>query len=407
MKSKIKTVSLLLIIGGLFAYLFYLFKIKDEQVRCFIVVNENNIGDLNQGLGLCGSLKNKLPQFKATTFFTHQKSALFRAINEQLLHSKKKVLLLGVGQASIEVLREASKHFQEKLFIVHLSHQLFESPANLSQVSLVGVADVVILPNHALTDAFLDRLKGSKTHLIETVGVLHGLTQEELEGAYNKSKNEIPTSDKYLVVILSGDAPDTKGNILHFTPQEAEKLADFCAEKVRKESHFVLVLNGPRTGSYRDSIKVENAHKEGTLDEVTKTFVARLTSQGLNENDQFKVFNFEFGKQSFYKPALGAVLCNDGLVLVGGESTSMVSETLDCIPRGKVILYFNGAMNPNHFKHCELEYKQGRANVLRNQFQEMLTCSAFLKQPNSIEDQREIIAKRLVEICFQNGLKYL
>ena len=133
-----------------------------------------------------------------------------------------------------------------------------------------------------------------------------------------------------------------------------------------KKAHL-LILNGPRTGKHNQMTgePVATSHRDGRVDAVTTAFIEGLQKQGLNPGQDFTLFDFQFGKPSAYPGVLGALHATKSPIFVAGESTSMVSETADCLP-GLVTAYINGAMNENHRKHCASEQEAGRINILEN-----------------------------------------
>jgi hypothetical protein len=146
------------------------------------------------------------------------------------------------------------------------------------------------------------------------------------------------------------------------------QLADYLAPIVKEEKAHLLILNGPRTGKHDQETGniIESSHRDGGVDAVTTAFVEALKRQGLTQGKDFTLLDFQFGKPSAYPVVLGALLATKSPIFVAGESTSMVSETADCLPKGLVTAYTNTAMNENHHKHCLSEKEAGRINILEN-----------------------------------------
>ncbi|MGV2432706.1 MAG UNVERIFIED_CONTAM: hypothetical protein LVQ98_05200 [Rickettsiaceae bacterium] len=177
-----------------------------------------------------------------------------------------------------------------------------------------------------------------------------------------KNKHKLPQSTKYLSIILPGDAPDSRGKMLYFTPKDAEKLAKHIAKIAKKSGFVVLVTNGPRTGKHDPETGKELVvHQNNILDATSAKFIDILE----NNKVLYKLFDFQKGQPSNKELIYGAVIYNkDSKIFVPGESTSMVSEAVDIMPSYAVTIYHNAAMNDNHYKHVKAELRSGRASVM-------------------------------------------
>lgn len=200
----------------------------------------------------------------------------------------------------------------------------------------------------------------------EINSVPHNINSEDLAQDYSLLQSQIQMSPKYLMVILSGDAPAPGGEMKYFTQEQAQKFADYVARVAQANGQFIMVTNGPRTGKYDPVTKrVVNEHKEEEgIDEVSKAFCDRLAEVLPKGKKGFQFFDFKFlnnGKvQSSYKGLLHLIkITNDSVVYIPGESTSMISEAINNLPRDKVVIFETESMNENHKKHVQEVYKEG------------------------------------------------
>lgn len=334
--------------GETFLYLFY---------------NAGNVGDKNQAQGIARALEERLPsQTKRKEFdLKEQQDVFLTAVRRDLADNSNDIIIIAAGDGTISVLKQLKP--QPHSLIVHSSHQYTSAHAGLN-----GVVDIVALPEFMVTDSAREAFPGSTTTLLLTPGVAHNLSLQDIQQAYQDNKASIPEAKTYLGVILAGDAPTSENKMLYYTPEEAAQLAVYMASRLREKEVHLLVLNGPRTGKHdlTTGKVIESRHRDGQRDPVTTAFVEALTQQGLNEGQDFTVFDFQFDQKfSAYPVVLGALEATRSPIFVDGGSTSMVSETADNLP-GFVTVFTNGSMNDNHRKFCETEFKAGRVGILEN-----------------------------------------
>jgi hypothetical protein len=327
----------------------------------FLVTNQENVGDHNQAVAIANALKPQLaPEtVEEQNFSAEDRGSLLNAVAKTLAADRdNKIIIIGAGEASILTL--AALPQQPNVFIVHSSHQLTKQ-----HILLRDHANVVALPWHAVTNKDLDKLTSPVTSVVTTYGVVHNLTPEVIQAEYEANQGKIPSSFKYLGVILGGDAPTPGGKTLYYTPNEAAKLASYLAT-IRKSDQHLLILNSSRTGKHNPhtGAVIPGTHVDERVDAVTAAFIHELERNGLKREKDFSLFDFHHKQPSYYKIILGALLVTESPLVVAGELTLMVSEAADCLPQGLVTAYFHSAMNKNHIRHCEAENKAGRINLL-------------------------------------------
>jgi len=90
-----------------------------------------------------------------------------------------------------------------------------------------------------------------------------------------------------------------------------------------------------------------------------------LDAHGLRAGEHVQLFDFQFGQPSFFHAVLGAIKATNGVIVVNGESTSMVAECTSVLAPTQIVLVRNGAMNHIHRKHVDQEFAVGRAALLK------------------------------------------
>ena len=329
----------------------------------YLLYDGARAGEKNQVLGVAHSLTEIAPLSIIRKEFDLKDQAKFIADIQKnfSVNTPNKGIVVAAEVTSIDVLRQIKP--QKNIVIAHSSHQFTQDHA-----SLKDVADIVALPRYIVTSEVSKVIESPQTTLIQTAGVPHNLSPKSIEEAYQNNKDSIPFAPQYLGIILGGDAETPEGKLLFYTVEEAEQLADYVASQAKEKQAHLLILNGPRTGKHdqKTGKLIETSHRDGNLDTITTAFKDGLLKHGLTEGKDFTIFDFQFGKPSAYPVVLGALLKTKGPIFVAGESTSMVSETADCLPKGFVTAFTNNAMNENHHKHCTSEREAGRINILEN-----------------------------------------
>jgi hypothetical protein len=374
-----------------------------SALKFYILSNQNNAGDHNQGLGIAAAFE-KLSGQKAVIEDLNTKDLTALKIKDKIEKdlSYEKVIIVGVGEGGIAGIGEISKH--RNLTICLTSHMFLEQ---YQDKGLLEKVNFIALPAHVSVEE--KEALGSK--LIETTGVAHNRRPDM--GTYKEWKMELPPADVYLGVYLGGDAPTPTKEIELFTEEDALRLAAYVIAKAKEVNGSgldvsVLVLNGPRTGKYDAKRKeILTVHREGKSDHITELFEKKLANKGI----KYKVFDFQHNtpenKQwvaayNAFDLVIGAVRATKGQMIVPGESTSVVSETIDMMSSesndtmlpGKVIVYHNNAMNHVHYAHVKSELAAGRVSVLEN-YQDIRISKSNSKEPKP--SATEVIAQKLFE----------
>lgn len=376
---------------GLLALFSFLSLITSEvhALKLYLLSNHTNTGDHNQLLGIAAAFEKLSDQHSQVVDLntkTNSPAQIKAKIESDLSHEK--IIVIGSGEGGIEGIKDLSPN--PNLTICLTSHMFLES---YKDPNLLKKVNFIALPIHVSTE-IKDQL-GEK--LIETIGVAHNRQAEVAEATYHEwGQKELPACKTYLGVVLGGDAPipGPSKDMKLFTEEDATQLANYVAQNAVPEA-CILVLNGPRTGKHDpDKKEILTVHREGHSDRITELFEQKLRENGIKH---MKVFDFQHGSQARYNSfdlALGAVkAARNGKMIVPGESTSIVSEAIDTLSPGQVLVYENGAMNEVHKAHITSELTAGRVSVLQNYTNVSRETNSEEPKPSAAA----VIAKRLWE----------
>jgi len=329
-----------------------------QALKLYLLSNHERVGDHNQALGIARAFKDISSEVAIEDLNTKETSSsqVNTAVGKDFAQGK--VVVIGTGEGGIEGIKDLNT--APELTIILTSHMFLN---RYRDEYLLKKVDFIALPSHV--SAPIKELLGPK--LIETTNVAHNRQAEVADATFREwGEREIPQHKSYLGVVLGGDAPTPANEIKPFTLDDARKLADYVAQHAGED--YVLVLNGPRTGKHDESkTEIPTAHRDGNLDRVTAAFKAHLEDKLGSE--RVKVIDFQFeGKPSYNSVDLvvGALRATNGRMIVPGESTSVVSETVDTLPLGQVLVYKNSAMNEVHLAHIASELAASRVDVLEN-----------------------------------------
>jgi hypothetical protein len=317
--------------------------------------NSNVAGTSFELQKLC---KEQLPiSCDSYSFKTDDIHALVQFVNN---HTNYLTIMLLAGEHEIPIIKDIKSKInsENKVYISWSAHQLSN---NITE--LVDYVDSVALPSHVLTKDNHNFFLEGKIKLIETVGVPHDLRKETLEKEYYLWKDTVPTSSKYEVVVLGGDAPDQNGKMHYFSKEEARDFGEYIATHRNKEA-VLLVVNGPRTGKHDPSTgKILDSHFtfdkynreviNYKLDEVSCAFKGALTNNNLIEDKDFKFFDFKFYPDrviNAYYGLLGfAIFQTVKKFFIPGDSISTISEVIDFFSNhSSIIIYTHRGMSESH-----------------------------------------------------------
>lgn len=375
-----------------------------QALKLYLVSNHDNVGDHNQALGIGAAFEKLSPE-----------KVVVEDLNAKLLNSleikdkiegdllQERVVFIGSGEGGIDSTLYLPK--DPNLITCVTSHMPFDQHKHKT---LLKKVDFIALPTHVTSD--VKEELGEK--LIETMGVAHNRRPDMT--TYDEYKKELPPADIYLGVYLGGDAPSYNKEMKFFTEDDASRLADYVIGKAKEINErgvttCILVLNGPRTGKHdKHGKEILTVHREGKSDPITEHFANKLAEKGI----EYKIFDFQYNTPenkewvsayNAFDLVAGAVRTTKGKMIIPGESTSVVSESIDVMPfesidtmpPGKAFVYHNAAMNDAHKAHIASEQKAGRVSVLEN-YQDITPAS---ETGESKPSASMVIAQKLLEVA--------
>lgn len=356
----------------------------------YIISNQDNVGDHNQAKGIAKAMEEISPPFIVEDLNIRAVSPceIKDKIEKSLVN--RKVIVIGAGEGGLLGIQDLTPN--PNLIIALTSHMFLKGYKNQEIKKTVSY---IALPSHA-SDPLKTEL-GEK--LIETIGVAHNRQAEVADKTYKEWGKELPQCTNYLGVILGGDAPTPEKVIKLFTEEDAINLANYVT-KIAK-SDCVLILNGPRTGKHNSNgNENQSVHRNGYSDPITLLFKKTLEENGIKS---FKVFDFQHNTEdnkghlspyNAFDLVVGALRAKGGTLLVPGESTTSISEAIDTMPAGKVLVYLNSAMNEVHKGHVASELQASRVSVLEN-YEEVRLPSA--NSNNIVPSAAKTIAQALLK----------
>lgn len=374
-----------------------------HALKLYLVSNHDCAEDYNQAQGIATAFEN-LSSEKVSIKDLNAKTLDSLAINNKIERdlSKEKVVFIGAGEGAIASIIDLPK--DPNLITCLVSSTALEQ---YKDKALLEKVDFIALPTHVASDV---KEKLDKK-LVETTGVAHNRRPDMT--TYDEYKKELPPADLYLGVYLGGDTSTDTKEMKFFTEDDATHLADYVIAKAEEINQrglkpCVLVLNSPQTGKHDvDGKELLTVHREGKADHITELFANKLADKGI----EYKIFDFQHNTPeneewvsayNTFDLVAGAVRTTKGKMFVPGDSTFVISEAIDVMPTesidtmppGKVLVYYNTAMNDGHKAHVVNEKDTGRVSILEN-YQDITPAS----DTNEIKaSANKIIAQKLVEL---------
>lgn len=361
-----------------------------RSLHIFLALPTEFKGDQGQVKSLASELQNQAVGYQTVLHEYEvpamEKLALIQAIQVEIKKSKDlsdRFLLLTVGSIGIDLIPQALK--TPRLRTAYLAHQISDHFRKTVEPLKESSNLILILSQHIQN---IPR----RGHVIKTFGVLHSITSKGIQEAYAQNQKKFPANTPLLGVVLGGDAPQPDDKIKYFSIAEAVRIADYIGKKATEKNAAILILNGPRTGKYDPATgKINpNAHRGNETDLVTLSFMSRLKAKF--PKIQSLLFDFQYDQPSLYQAVLGALAEQKGDIYVPGESTSMISETIDVLPN-HVYVYRNQAMNPTHEAHIQSEFDSCRIHLLTQDLIEMAYTHVreVPSEPQKVRVSRELL----------------
>ncbi|MCC8417420.1 MAG: mitochondrial fission ELM1 family protein [Rickettsia endosymbiont of Bryobia graminum] len=270
-------------------------------------------------------------------------------VQNKINNSKDNIIILGAGNYGRALLDQLDKHTNNDIDLkfVWSGHQIPENFKNFEHY------DAIILPKSANPEKQI--IIKNKTKLIQTIGVPHNKTIQQIDEEYkNWVKNiTLPNNSGLVLVVLPGDAPDQSNTQHYYTAENAEVLGSKLGKFAKEHNKILLVTNGPRTGKYKAGTdELMSDHKSNSpMDLVTQAFVNAVNKEGLN-SAYIIVSDFKYGEKNLYDAFLGAIRSNKAnIAIIAGESTSQITIATNLLNLGQVYVLsgdYNQAMSSSH-----------------------------------------------------------
>lgn len=361
--------------------------IKDTcNTNIIVLITNEFLGDDNNSLGVARALKELQQQATITQYKQNDWSNI--SIDET-----QNTIVIGAGEATLETIADLKSKYRNKVFVSWSSHQLPEKKMQ----EMLDTIDLINLPNGIIT-TFTERER-FKGKLVETNGVPHNLSREDLKEAYEKAKVFLPefnNDKKRILFVLGGDAPNVQtGQIQCFNDRDIEQVVKYITS-LDQEKHQIFIVSSPRTGKYilevnkhTESAKlIENPTTHRSDKPITEPTdpVSMSLLKLLNDSKiDYSFYDFRYGEVSFFK----ALLHCCSVAFIPGESTSMISEAKDFTG---VIIYTNSAMSKSHTRFVEQISKTYGLKVLNGQILEKsVEC-----KPISTQTAAETVANAII-----------
>lgn len=328
MSGKWKIVVAILFIGA--AVFFYMRSSHSSDfspTKIYAVYDQGKVGETAMVNATIDALKSTCPAAE----FIIKPNAKF----DDLKLDNSPSIIITAGQFGIGLVQSGNTPNTIKILLC--THQWFDAMKNLRDI-------FIAIPEHAINADIQKTAQERNLTLIPTQGVLHTMSVQALAG---QNISAIHLNDAKVGLILGGDAEMPNGKDWQlFNEDNARKLAKEIAMFIKKTGYKILITNGPRTGSFiNPATKNTNAHRKGELDKISAAFIEELHLAGLQKDQDFEFFDFQFDQPSALKAIMDVVLKNKGFMIAPGESTSSISEIMAVMP---AVIYENDAMNSMH-----------------------------------------------------------
>ncbi len=275
---------------------------------------------------------------------------------------KENYVIVTVGEKGIQALElfQKEKLIPSNVFVAAGMYQYFHGMDK-------QVLDYVSLPESAVnTDEAKRFIESVPKHRLTFAVPSKNPTLDELKKNYDNwdVKNKPDLKHSYIIVMLSGDAPDITGKMRYFTKESAQKLFDdvYGLWEKNGKKHKIIVQNGPRTGKFNPKTgEIANLHdyKKGkdssvAIDDISKEFLSMLDSRKI----LYQFYNFAFEVDgdkkkpiSVYNQLLYISLQNSNpknYFILPAESVSSIGQITLYLNPDQIIAFRSDSMNESH-----------------------------------------------------------
>lgn len=377
------------------------------MLKVLILVSSLHTGDMSQVEEISRAFsKNNIMIHKETI---DAKEPFISAADKyykltQQIPKNEKYITLAVGEEPMKLLKLLSQNKMintKRSYTCLFIHQYF---SNIKHLQL----DQLIIPQITInTKEEMEVVKKIPNVTYIFAPLSNNPSVEELKNSYdNWNDSNKPSLDgKYIIVMMPGDAPDSKNKIHFFTKESANKLFLDIAKLWQKlgRNHQIIIQNGPRTGKFDPTTGeiackheyLANQNPELAIDEVSKYFINLFKDQGIN----YSFFNFAVkvdGENrktiSYFNPLLYLAQQNNNIFVIPGGSVSMMGQIPLYLNSDRIILFKPSSMNEDHEAIFHLAFSN---NYLSYFAEDGLIISPAKIEKRKNEDSAQVIKNLL------------
>lgn len=320
----------------------------DDLPACQVVAVtcDGFVGDKDAILAISQSLQRREPGLSSSHYEirkTDEEQDIQSTIQKLSQSAKSIKIIISSGEYGVKLFSQLGRGTDR--ILVHAAHQLSAYHENL-----IGIADIIALPGHLDLGNFEAKLRAGGGALVCTRGVAHTASIDKYRQAYGEQGDVLSRiQSPILLWYLGGDAPDHRGQ-QHLYDEKSALSNLQGILKVRQKGQTIVVIDGPRTGMIDPvTMKPRNgSHETSVLNPITAFVRDQLLKEGLESAKDFYVFTFIKGQKSLLNGFLGKINQEGGVVVLPGESTSVITSCYDTLPARNVLVLKNSAMNEGH-----------------------------------------------------------
>ncbi len=284
------------------------------------------VGERNQALGVVDALR---AVHKDAIMLEYDIGDIARLAEVLTKYDKEKHIVIGVSDSGVQ----AFSHLPviKNSTAILMGHEVPEHAETVADK-----IHILAVPGHV---THCPDMKG--VIIVRTDGVSNTMTAEKAAYACRDWMHKFAVGrGQPVVVAMLGGTVDGKD----YQPHEAERMAEYIAEKAREKGAYIIATNSPRS----------NPHD-------TEVFTRTLSSSGCDN----AFFPFDMKNQNNetpYRAMVGLVAKSpENRIVMTGDSVSMPCEIARVVPPRQMYLYPVSNINRQNQEFMEWMYRNGRA----------------------------------------------
>ena len=339
-------------------------------IKILLLVSSVHLGDVGQATATIKALSADIAiEVFDIDASKHPEEARLEYLDKvKTIPKDQNYITLAIGESGMELLEYLSDNRaidNSRSYTCLSIHQYFYEFEKLK-------LDHIILPESTINTIEKDKLLEniSNINLILTP-LTNNPSVEELKTSYNNwlSPEKPSLNDKYIIIMLPGDAPDSSNKMHYFTKDSAKELFQYVYKlwEEKGKKYKILIQNGPRTGKFDpETGKIVNKHEYSSnqdpsiaIDDISAYFVKLFSKM----DHSFFNFAFEIKENrkeaiSSFNPLLYLARQNDNIFILPGASVSLIGQIPQYLPPDRIILFEASSMNKNHQSVFQLAFER-------------------------------------------------